>query len=129
MVKLFQLLCPVIVLSATVLEYRFGLNFGQVFYDFSNNGHYAVNGLNSSIDSWDAPLTDRGLYMWSNYCNNGVTLPPNDQTSSISLSLPSSFSIISWVLSYDYSKRPYFTAFNSTNSNNMTIHRLSDWLG
>jgi Concanavalin A-like lectin/glucanases superfamily len=120
MVKLFQLIGPIIVLSEVVLEYRFGLNFGQVFYDFSNNKNYAVNGINSSVDSLDTTVTDRGIYMDPNYCNYGITLPANDQTSSISLS--STFSIISWVLSIDWANDIHFNAQNSVNGDYVMLY-------
>jgi hypothetical protein len=81
--------------ASIVAEYRFGSNFGQVFYDYSGNGHHAVNGLASTSTSQDTIATDRGAYFSSS--GSQILLPPNDKVSSpFFLSTP--FSITMWVL-------------------------------
>lgn len=47
--------------SANIVEYRLGIDFGQVFIDHSGYKNHAVNGndLTSSDDTWP---TDRGAF-------------------------------------------------------------------
>jgi hypothetical protein len=105
----FNRLIPtlLVVYSAKIAEYEFGINFGQAFYDYSGNGNYGVNGVSYAVDSYDAFLTDRGIYLPALSTACGVSLPSNDFVSK-RLALPSTFSLISWVFiessNQDYSE-------------------------
>lgn len=48
--------------GSALIDYRLGKNFGQKIMDYSGNGIHAVNGDNSTIDSYDTIPTDRGAY-------------------------------------------------------------------
>jgi hypothetical protein len=83
--------------ASKILEYRFGLTFGQVFYDFSENGRHAVNGLTSSVESIDGKSTDRGIYLIN---ESKLTLPSNKIVSAMT-PLTSTFSLVAWVMIMD----------------------------
>jgi hypothetical protein len=80
-----------------ILEYKFGLNYGRVFNDYTNNQHYAVNGKNYDYDDYDTTPTDRGAYF---HMDNKrlINLPPNELSASVNFSLPSTFTINTWIL-------------------------------
>ena len=72
--------CVIPIFSLEIIKYNFATNFGQVFYDFSDNHNYAVNGISSETLTQDTTPTDRGAYFQiDNY--DLITLPPNDITS------------------------------------------------
>lgn len=102
-------------LCSKIVEYKFENNFGQIFYDFSGNNRYAVNGESSSTTIYDTKPTDRGAF-FSKDSENRIKLPPNDIETS-NFYLPSTFSIVMWVMvgnSYDYTIfSRYFDEFNS----------------
>ena len=93
-IYLIQIVC-----SVRLVEYRFWNNFGEVFYDYTSNGYVAVNGINSWDNSKNTLATDRGAYFQVG--DSRITLPPNDQSSSILM--PSVFSFIFWGNFQDYS--------------------------
>jgi hypothetical protein len=79
-----------------LVEYRFSVNFGQTFLDYSGNLQVGVNG-SSSLDILDDGIpTDRGIYLQGSA--NRITLPPNDQIVS-NIVLPSTYSVIIWAFS------------------------------
>ena len=82
--------------GSKLVEYRFGVNFGQVFYDYSENSLYGINGVSSTTLTSDTLATDRGAYFAEG--TEVVTFPPNDK-SSINFLLPSQYSIISGQIS------------------------------
>ena len=83
------------VLSYTYLvKYNFGLNFGQMFYDYSGNGNHGQNGDSLSLDSYDTVPTDRGTYSDG---RKYIKLPPNSQVSS-SVNIGTAYSITLWYL-------------------------------
>ena len=83
--------------GSKLVEYRFGVNFGQVFYDYSENSLYGINGVSSTNLTSDTLATDRGAYFVEG--TEVVTFPPNDK-SSINFLLPSQYSIIFWANIY-----------------------------
>ncbi|OMJ83265.1 hypothetical protein SteCoe_15853 [Stentor coeruleus] len=110
-------------LSGKILEYKFGTNFGQIFYDYSGNNWHAVNGDNSSTSYNDTKPTDRGAFFVKDQ-QNRITLPPNDYVTSY-FNLGSNFSIVMWVMtgdSYDYT---IFNRFTSNVSHMLKIKRSS----
>lgn len=94
-------------ISSKLLEYRFGLNFGQVFFDYSGNSNLGVNGISSGSTIEDSIATDRGAYFGVG--NYRVTLPSNDQSPSVKLR--SGFSILFWGIYEDYT----YTLFHRSN--------------
>ena len=79
-----------------ILEYRPGVNYGQVLRDYSNNGRHAVSGSTSLSEATDVIPTDRGCY-FDGTKSQKLTLPPNDISTS-SFTIPSTFMIALWVL-------------------------------
>ena len=92
-------LCIIGTFSLEIIQYNFGVNFGQVFNDFSLNNNYAVNGINSKTTVCDTIPTDRGAYFQIGD-NSIITLPPNDILTK-SIILENIFSITMWVNSLD----------------------------
>ncbi|OMJ77240.1 hypothetical protein SteCoe_23238 [Stentor coeruleus] len=88
---------------SSILEYRFGENFGQVFYDYSENLRHGVNGESVFNTSKDTIPTDRGAYFPIG--DYRVKLPPNTQSQNFLF--PSSFTIALWTFVKDYA----FTIF------------------
>ena len=80
-------------ISNKIIEYKFYKNFGQIFYDYSNNNRHAVNGVSLSAESNDLKSTDRGVYSDGTSCK--ITLPPNN-ISQESFDLPNPFTILFW---------------------------------
>lgn len=89
----------ILVKSSILVDYRFADNFGQVFHDYSGNSYHAVNGDSSSTTNFDTLPIDRGAYFHVSG-SSFITLPPNDKVST-QLHLPSIFTIMLWVNSYD----------------------------
>ena len=92
---LILLLCIIGGFSLEIVQYNFGVNFGQVFNDFSLNNNYAVNGLSSKTIVGDTIPTDRGAYFQIDD-NNIITLPPNDMPTT-GIILQSIFSLTIWI--------------------------------
>ena len=84
------LFCFIRVISVELIEYKFGINFGQIFHDYSSNNNYAVNGISSLTTTLDTIATDRGAFFQG---NNIITLPPNDMSAS-GLILGNTFTIL-----------------------------------
>ena len=82
--------------SQKILEYRPGVNYGQILKDYSNNGLNAVSGLSSAVDTCDVIPTDRGCFIDGSQLKR-LTLPANDISTS-AFTLPSSFMIAFWIL-------------------------------
>ncbi|OMJ66910.1 hypothetical protein SteCoe_36084 [Stentor coeruleus] len=90
-------------LCKKILEYKFNNNFGQIFYDYSENNLHAVNGESSLVDIYDTKPTDRGAFFAKDQ-ENRIKLPPNNFTTT-NFYISPTFSIILWVMvgnSYDY---------------------------
>ena len=83
-----------LVYASIIAEYRFGVNFGQVFMDYSGNGWYGVNGDSLSVDSNDVDCTDRGIYFSGG--DSRVEMPSNSKVSG-AFNLPSNWSAMMWV--------------------------------
>ena len=79
-----------------ILEYRPGVNYGQVIRDYSNNGRHAVSGSTSAAEPTDVIPTDRGCY-FDGSKSQKLTLPANDISTS-AFNIPSTFMIALWVL-------------------------------
>ena len=86
--------CP-ISSATTLVEYQFYKNFGQIFQDYSGNNQYAVNGADSTSTTKDTTPTDRGAYFPS---SGSVIMMPYNDIVTTDFALPSSFSIITWIL-------------------------------
>lgn len=80
--------------SEKILEYQFYKNFGQMFYDYSLNNQFGMNGIVSTKDTSDCISTDRGIYLAK---ENEVQLPSNAFQPTI-FTLPSTFSIYLWAM-------------------------------
>ena len=79
-----------------ILEYRPGVNYGQVLRDYSNNGRHAVSGSTSAAEAIDVIPTDRGCYIDGSKSQK-LSLPVNDISTS-AFNIPSTFMIALWVL-------------------------------
>jgi hypothetical protein len=78
-----------------ILEYRPGVNYGQVFKDYSGNGWHGISGSTSAIENSDVIPTDRGGFLDGSKFQK-ITLPSNDACKS-SFSLSSPFLIALWL--------------------------------
>ena len=112
-----------IALSALVVEYRFGHNFGEVLYDYSGNNRYGVNGESSSTTTKNVKFTDRGAYFDENSSDNIITMPPNDIITS-SYTLGSTFVVLFWLLPYDYTNFIIYNRENADSSITFSIERI-----
>ena len=85
-----------LVYAAKLAEYRFGINFGQVFLDYTDNYQTSVSGSSSSSTNENNEVfsTDRGLYFDGD--ESRVTNPPNDQQTA-GFVLPTNWSAITWL--------------------------------
>ena len=70
------------VLLAALVEYKFWLNYGELFYDYSGNSYYAINGPSEYDTIKNVYYTDRGAYFHSQSViyMNGYTYYPNPST-------------------------------------------------
>ena len=62
---------------SSIVNYKFGSNFGQIVYDYSNSGNHATNGYYMTSDMHDTLSTDRGAYFLDQ--NRLIRLPPNEK--------------------------------------------------
>ena len=81
-----------------IAEYRFGMNFGQLYLDYSGKDNNAVNGDSYSSMTNDAWPTDRGAY-FEDYSR--ICLPANDKVTT-GMTLSSTFSILGWFMPDNY---------------------------
>ena len=79
-----------------ILEYRPGVNYGQILRDYSNNGLHAVSGSTSLAETNDVIPTDRGCY-FDGSKSQKITLPANN-VNTLPFTLPSTFMIASWIM-------------------------------
>ena len=85
--------------SSQLAYYKFGSNFGQIFYDYSGSGNHGQNGYTLENDDRDTKPTRTGAYFTvQQSCY--IMLPPNNIKSS-SISIGSTFSIVMWFNSLD----------------------------
>jgi hypothetical protein len=91
---LILVICCELALCTHLVEYKFGLNYGQVFNDYSNYTRHAVNGASYLNTTYDTIATDRGAFFSDR--RSTITLPANDYMPSGFL-LPSNFSISIWL--------------------------------
>jgi hypothetical protein len=104
-------------LSTNVVYYKFGSNFGQIFYDYSGMGNHGQNGESITSNIKDTIPTDRGAY-FDLSTNTYIKLPPNNIKTS-SLQLGSTFSIVMWFRpSYVASDTEYYLTKRFKDSNN-----------
>lgn len=99
-----------------ILEYRFGENFGEIFFDFAGNGQFGVNGEDVGSRNKNTVPTDRGAYF--SVGDSRVTLPTNELVSSNPY--PAAFSIVFWGLFEDFT---YFIFSRSSSTNFIKIRR------
>ena len=91
----FLLSLIVLTQSSKIIEYTFGLNFGQIIKDRSSNENHGVNGNSYKSTDQDVFFTDRGAYLDAS--SNRIYSPYNDYVSkTITIS---DFSVLIWVLS------------------------------
>lgn len=74
--------------SQILLDYRFGKNYGETFYDFSGNKNHGING--NGIASYKVKSTDRGIFLTQGI--NFITIPSN-------FSYPSIYAVNFWIMS------------------------------
>ena len=92
--------------ASNIINYKFGSNFGQVFYDYSGSGNHATNGYYIYSDYYDTYSSDRGAYF--QYQDRLIRLPPNDLVTN-QLNLNSGFSILMWFYSFELYYDYYIT--------------------
>ena len=84
--------------GSSLVSYKFGSNFGQLFYDYSESGNHGQNGNSLYVDTSDTIPTDRGAYFSNSF--GYIKLPPNNiQPNPLSLGIE--FSIIMWLHTID----------------------------
>ena len=76
------LVCSPAVLLGALVEYKFWLNYGELFYDYSGNSHYGRNGPSEYDTTKNVYYTDRGAYFNSQSVIYaiGYTYYPNPST-------------------------------------------------
>jgi hypothetical protein len=78
-----------------IVQYKFGINYGQIFTDYSSYGRNAVNGNSYLNTTYDTTPTDRGAY-FNTSGSSLITLPPNNNiTTQFLLTIP--FTLNTWV--------------------------------
>jgi hypothetical protein len=82
---------------STMIQYRLGINYGQIFYDYSGNGEQGTNGNSHLSKNFDTIPTDRGAYFNSSEANL-ITLPSNSKVST-QFTFPNTFTGYIWVFS------------------------------
>ena len=106
-------------LAIKIVEYRLAYNYGQVFHDFSDNSRDGVNGISSTTTTADTTPTDRGAWFpggWGYTSSNfQITLPSNDQQSA-AFTLPSTFTIAAWFISYQSTGGLVFYRYRDSNN-------------
>ena len=95
---------------ASLVEYRFGLNFGSRFYDYSGSGNHGLNGGGSSSNF--VKSTDRGIFL-----NAGTSHVKLEK----SFALVNKFCIVFWVMPLDFDG----TLFYRGDSDYFSIGRIS----
>lgn len=92
-------LCIAHCYGSVLIDYHLGENFGQKIIDYSGNGMHAVNGDNSTIDSYDTIPTDRGAYfplgLVATY-DYHILMMPNEYNKDTSYIFPETFSMSTW---------------------------------
>ena len=117
---LFPLILVIIsqAVSSAIFDYRFGLNFGKIFFDYSGNNLVAVNGISYNDSSTITTATDRGAYFSVGDCR--ISLPSNDLVQYPIY--PSVFSLVVWAIFQDYS---YYIFSRSSGAYFIKISRYS----
>lgn len=77
-----------------LIEYRFGVNYGEIFHDFSGNSLHAVNGKSSETSESNTIATDRGAYFLGG--DTQITLSSNNYVPSFFI-LGNTFTMAAWV--------------------------------
>jgi hypothetical protein len=122
---LFLLIKCSFIQASQLVHYKFGSNFGQIFFDYSGSGNHGQNGQSIDSDSCDTIPFDRGAY-FSAVNNKYILLPPND-IKSTPFYLMSSFSIIIWAYFMQDGHNCYLTYRIAANGNYLYIYRMSDF--
>ena len=104
--------------STTLLQHKFSENFGEIFYDFSDNERVSINGLSSTTKLKNVISTDRGIYFPLG--DSTVTMPPNEFSTFSDQS--SCFSITFWCLAEDYS---FFLIYLKSTQSTLYLRRYS----
>ena len=124
MAYIFLVYCCILsnVGGSNLVHYKFGSNFGQIFYDYSGNGNHGQNGDSTDQDEKDTIPDSRGAYFKDN--NRFIRLPYNSIKDE-ALSLGSQFSILMWF--YHSDVEPYNTFLikraNQNHTNSFTVVR------
>lgn len=107
--------------SAKLVEYRFSVNYGQVFVDYSGNNNHGVNGDSHLTSSKDTVLTDRGAFF--DESTSAITIPKNTLVTT-DVTLSSTFTLLCWFLSDDKTGVLFHRYKSSDSSNNyLTVSR------
>ena len=108
--------------SSKLVEYKFGYNFGQIFFDYSGKGNHGQNGISPSSTTADTKPTDRGAF-FSDSTSDYIMLPPNSVVTS-GLALGSTFSITMWCLNFD--TRNYIYTYRGSDIYFISLGRQSN---
>jgi hypothetical protein len=98
--------------ASNLVAYKFGINFGQVFWDFSGSRNHGQNGESISSSLFDTVPTDRGAY-FSRFSESFIQLPPNEINSN-PISLSSVFTLFIWLHPFD--EFDYFLSYRINES-------------
>ena len=76
-----------LVSSSLLLDYRFGIDIGDIFYDYSGNSNHAINNPRTKFEKF--VKTDRGIYSPYGNCslevsNNKINCSRKTNTQSVS---------------------------------------------
>jgi hypothetical protein len=99
------------VVASIIVQYKPGINYGQIFYDYSGNGRHAVNGYSYLTTDYDTTPTDRGAYFNSSGLNV-ISFPSNDRIPT-QFSLPNTFTAYMWVFREENGSDQYLFVRNS----------------
>ena len=109
------------VFASNIVNYKFGSNFGQIFYDYSGSGNHGMNGNSTISDPYDTISIDRGAYFPTQ--NLYIRLPPNEYVPN-SFNLNGDFSILMWFSTFHLPADYYITRrYNSNMSNLLSLSR------
>ena len=104
-----------VICNGALVEYRFGVNYGQVLLDYSSNNNHGVNGDSHLTSSSDTILSDRGAYF--DESSDAITIPKNTLVTT-DVTLSNTFTILCWFLPQDKDGILFYRYKSGDSSNN-----------
>ena len=119
----FRVVLLTLICGGALVEYKLGVNYGQVFVDYSSNNNHGVNGNSHLTTSKDSKPTDRGAYFSES--SEVITIPKNTLVTS-DVTLSTTFSILCWYKSEDKDGTLFYRYKSDDSSNNFFIVQRED---